>query len=178
MTEVLWHGRGGEGAFTAARLLGDAYILNREENFALAFSSFGPERRGAPIRAFTKLDRNTIGDRSEINKADYIIYLDDTLFSDSAFSDLKEDGKILINTKKNYNDSRIVTIDGDKIALDILKRPIVNTIMLGALAAHFREINIDNIANAIKENMAPKLHDKNIAAVEAAYREVTEGGNL
>lgn len=54
MTEVLWHGRGGQGAFTAARLLGAAYSLRGDDSYALAFPSFGPERRGAPIRAFTK----------------------------------------------------------------------------------------------------------------------------
>ena len=56
MYEFLWHGRGGQGAFTAARLLGAAYSLKEDGKFALAFPSFGPERRGAPIRAFTKLD--------------------------------------------------------------------------------------------------------------------------
>ena len=54
MTEILWHGRGGQGAFTAAKVLGAAYSLNG--NYGLAFPSFGPERRGAPILAFTKLD--------------------------------------------------------------------------------------------------------------------------
>ena len=82
MYEFLWHGRGGQGAFTAARLLGTAFALNKDGNNALAFPSFGPERRGAPIRAFTKLSDKKIGDRSELKKADYVIYLDDTLFDD------------------------------------------------------------------------------------------------
>ncbi|MBQ2081153.1 MAG: 2-oxoacid:acceptor oxidoreductase family protein [Treponema sp.] len=64
MTEVLWHGRGGQGAFTAAKVLGAAYSLR--ENFALAFPSFGPERRGAPFLAFPKLDSKPIGDRTQI----------------------------------------------------------------------------------------------------------------
>ena len=63
MTEILWHGRGGQGAFTAARLLGAAFTLRDHHSYALAFPSFGPERRGAPIRAFTKLDIKPIGDR-------------------------------------------------------------------------------------------------------------------
>ncbi len=77
MTEILWHGRGGQGAFTAARLLGDAYSL-KDNAYALAFPSFGPERRGAPIRAFTKLDKKPIGNRSEITRSNYSIFLDDT----------------------------------------------------------------------------------------------------
>ena len=78
MIDVLWHGRGGQGAFTAAKLLGAAYAVRG--SYSIAFPSFGPERRGAPVRAFTKLDSCRIGDRSEIEKADYVIYLDDTLF--------------------------------------------------------------------------------------------------
>ena len=90
MKEIIWHGRGGQGAFTASRLLGEAYSLN-ENAYVIAFPSFGPERRGAPIRAFTKLDDKPIGNRSEISKADYSIYLDDTLFSEQAFDELKPD---------------------------------------------------------------------------------------
>ena len=87
MIDVLWHGRGGQGAFTAAKLLGAAYAVRG--SYSIAFPSFGPERRGAPVRAFTKLDSCRIGDRSEIEKADYVIYLDDTLFFNS-FDELKE----------------------------------------------------------------------------------------
>ncbi|MEE0842887.1 MAG: 2-oxoacid:acceptor oxidoreductase family protein, partial [Ruminococcus sp.] len=99
MTEILWHGRGGQGAFTAARLLGDAYSL-KDNAYALAFPSFGPERRGAPIRAFTKLDQKPIGNRSEITKSNYSMFLDDTLFNAKSFRELKQNGKILLNTKK------------------------------------------------------------------------------
>lgn len=66
MIDVLWHGRGGQGAFTAAKLLGAAYAVRG--SYSIAFPSFGPERRGAPVRAFTKLDSCRIGDRSEIEK--------------------------------------------------------------------------------------------------------------
>nr|WP_316613445.1 2-oxoacid:acceptor oxidoreductase family protein [uncultured Ruminococcus sp.] len=58
MTEILWHGRGGQGAFTAARLLGDAYSL-KDNAYALAFPSFGPERRGAPTRPYARLQSLT-----------------------------------------------------------------------------------------------------------------------
>ena len=111
MYEFLWHGRGGQGAFTAARLLGAAYSLKKDGNYALAFPSFGPERRGAPIRAFTKLDTKKVGNRAEIEKADFAVYLDDTLFNDDAFLELKENGKIILCTKKiftNYHHRRCV----------------------------------------------------------------------
>ncbi len=165
MTEILWHGRGGQGAFTAARLLGDAYSL-KDNAYALAFPSFGPERRGAPIRAFTKLDQKPIGNRSEITKSNYSIFLDDTLFK------LKQNGKILLNTKKKFDDPHVITLDGDSIAARILGLPITNTILLGAFAAISNEISLEEIYEAIRQTMPRRLHEKNIAAVKAAYEEV------
>ena len=171
MTEILWHGRGGQGAFTAARLLGDAYSL-KDNAYALAFPSFGPERRGAPIRAFTKLDEKPIGNRSEITKSNYRIFLDDTLFNSKSFRELKQNGKILLNTKKHFDDPRVITIDGDSIAARILGLPITNTILLGAFAAISHEISLEEINEAIRQTMPRRLQEKNIAAVKAAYEEV------
>lgn len=174
MTEILWHGRGGQGAFTAARLLGSAYTSERDGQYALAFPSFGPERRGAPIRAFTKLNDTPIGDRSEIAKADFSIFLDDTLFTQAAFDELKDGGRIILNTKKKYDDERVVTLDGDALANEILHLPITNTIMLGAFAAVSGSVTLGAVERAIRDNMPEKLHAGNIAAAIAAAKEVTE----
>lgn len=171
MTEILWHGRGGQGAFTAARLLGDAYSL-KDNAYALAFPSFGPERRGAPIRAFTKLDKKPIGNRSEITRSNYSIFLDDTLFNEKSFHELKQNGIILLNTKKSFEDPRVITLDGDGIAARILGLPITNTILLGAFAAVSGEITLEDINKAIRQTMPHRLHEKNIAAVKAAFEEV------
>lgn len=107
--EILWHGRGGQGAFTAARLLGAACSL-ADGRYALAFPSFGPERRGAPMRAFTKLDRKPVGDRSAVSQADIVIYLDNTLFGEGWEAELKEGGKVLVNTQETFNDPRVVSV--------------------------------------------------------------------
>ena len=171
MTEILWHGRGGQGAFTAARLLGDAYSL-KDNAYALAFPSFGPERRGAPIRAFTKLDKKPIGNRSEITRSNYSIFLDDTLFNEKSFHELKQNGIIFLNTKKTFEDPRVITLDGDGIAARILGLPITNTILLGAFAAVSGEITLEDINKAIRQTMPKRLHEKNIAAVKAAFEEV------
>lgn len=174
MLEILWHGRGGQGAFTAARLLGAAFI-QKESGFALAFPSFGPERRGAPIRAFTKLDEKPITNRSEIETADFVIYLDDTLFpGEAAFTELKPDGKILLNTKQQWKDARIITIDGDGLALDILGRPITNTVMLGVISTLAPEITLDHLTAAIASYMPPKLQEKNIALIKAAAEAISK----
>lgn len=172
MKEIIWHGRGGQGAFTAARLLGAAYALQNNNSYALAFPSFGPERRGAPIRAFTKLDNRPIGNRSDIETADYSIFLDDTLFTEKAFEELKADGKIVLNTKHTISDNRVITLSGDTIAIKILKQPITNTIMLGALVAIFDDVSLENIEEAIRQIMPEKLHQKNIAASKAAAEAV------
>lgn len=178
MTEILWHGRGGQGAFTAAKLLGAAYSLS-EGKSALAFPSFGPERRGAPILAFTKLDSKEIGDRSQIKKADYVIYLDDTLFSDAAFAEIKEGGKILINTKKNKVDfleadgvdgaTAIVPFDADSLALEVLKMPVTNTAMLALLARESGVVSKEELLQAVQSYMPAKIAAKNTVLVEEVF---------
>lgn len=174
MTEILWHGRGGQGAFTAARLLGAAYALKSENNYALSFPSFGPERRGAPIRAFTKLDAKPIGNRSEIKKADISVFLDDTLFSESAFDELKDGGVILLNTRKPVNDKRVIAFDANEIA-ERAKLPVANTVMLGAISAVFPKITFEDIENAIFLGMPEKLQKKNAEAVRETIKAVGKG---
>ena len=203
MTEILWHGRGGQGAFTAAKLLGAAYSLS-EGQFALAFPSFGPERRGAPILAFTKLDSKQIGDRSQIKKADYVIYLDDTLFSPSAFNEIKEGGKILINSKRTREDflkvvstssttaevrpsvesdetigrsvEQFITFDADSLALEILKMPVTNTVMLALLAKLSGVVSEAQLDAAIEEYMPGKIAAKNVVLVGEVFKRA--GGNV
>ncbi len=167
MIEVLWHGRGGQGAFTAARLLGAASSLS-EGRFALAFPSFGPERRGAPMRAFTKLDDAPIGDRSAIVRADYAVYLDDTLLGDGWADELKPGGLVLVNSTLTFDDERIVAIDADGMSAEILGRPIPNTVFLGVLATLCDQVDADDVKEAVRQYMPPKLHAKNIAIVDAA----------
>lgn len=172
MIEILWHGRGGQGAFTAAKLLGVAFTLSDDKNFALAFPSFGPERRGAPIRAFNKLDTKPVSNRSEVEQADFSIFLDDTLFSEKAFEEIKPNGKIILNTKRPIKNNRVITLDADKLAAEILKLPITNTIMLGAFSAVFEQISIKALEDAVRQYMPEKLQEKNIMAIRAALHEV------
>lgn len=173
MIEIIWNGRGGQGAFTAARLLGTAWSLRNEQSFALAFPSFGPERRGAPIRAFTKLSNAPITNRSEIQKSDFIIYLDDTLFDETVISGLKTGGKIILNTTRQYDDPRIITVAANRISDEILHMPIANTAMLGALAAVCPDVSLRGLEQAIDITMPKRLVNGNKAVVRAAYGEVT-----
>lgn len=175
MREVLWHGRGGQGAFTAARLLGAAASL-ADGKYALAFPSFGPERRGAPMRAFTKMDTRLIGDRSACEVADYVIYLDDTLFGPGWETELKPGAKVLVNSADLLiakGDPRVLAIDANGISSEILGRPIPNTVFLGALTQLTDAVSLEDVEQAIRLYMPAKLHEKNIAIVAKAA-EVTQ----
>lgn len=174
MIEILWHGRGGQGAFTAARLLGAACSMAPGRH-ALAFPSFGPERRGAPMRAFTKLSRERIGNRSALSVADFVIYLDDTLLPEDPFGELKEGGVVLVNSARRFEDPRIVSIDADGISSSILGRAIPNTVLLGALSVLSDDVREEDLLQAIRDYMPPKLHQKNFDVVKAAVGAM-EGG--
>ena len=173
MLEIRWHGRGGQGAFTAAKILGASASLY-EDKYALAFPSFGPERRGAPIQAFTKIDDKKIINRSEIKKCDYIIFLDETLFNFAVLADLKDGGKIILNTAhsekyKEYIDT-IVTVDANALANEILKRTITNTAMIGALIGASDIISINSIFSGAENYFHGKLLEKNIQVMLQAYK--------
>lgn len=170
MKEIIWLGRGGQGAFTAAKLLGAAYTSGGNL-YALAFPSFGPERRGAPVRAFTKLDTKPVLDRSQTEKADYIVVLDDTLYSPELNKLLKEDGKIIINSKSPAEGTE--TFDAGRIAAEF-RLPTVNTVMLGLLTGISGIISADNAVCAIKEHMPAKIQERNINALQEAVQEVLQ----
>jgi pyruvate ferredoxin oxidoreductase gamma subunit len=169
MIEVRWHGRGGQGSFTSSRLLGEAVALN-EGKHALAFPSFGPERRGAPVLAFTKIDDEKIRDRSEVTKCDYIVVLDETLYNPSFMSDLKPGGFVILNTSHSVKyDESVKTIDATAIALKVLGKPITNTAMLGALTGFSGIVALDSIQKSMTHFFRGSLLEKNIEVVNYSY---------
>ena len=171
MLEFIWHARGGQGAFTAARCLGAAAALSAGA-YALAFPTFGPERRGAPMRAFTKIDTAPIGDRSAVHRAAFVIYLDETLVEDGWEDELAPGGLMLLNTKRALDDPRILGIDADGISAAALGRPIPNTVFLGVIPALAAAVTIEDIHAGICATMPEKLHAKNLRIVDAAFAEV------
>ena len=132
MTEIRWHGRGGLGAFTAARLLGCAVSLF-EGKYALAFPSFGPERRGAPVFAFTRIDDKAITDRSEVVSCDCAVVLDDTLFGDPVKKGLKPGATVIINTTK----------DKSQFAIDGVQVEVPAGSFYGDVKAHSTSVDAD-----------------------------------
>lgn len=178
MIEIRWHGRGGLGAFTAARLLGCAVSMF-EGRYALAFPSFGPERRGAPVFAFTRIDNVPITDRSEVTECDCAIVLDDTLFGDSVKIGLKTGATLIINTTKDRSEfevegCKIVTVDATGLALEALGLPITNVPLLGALCASTDITTVEAIEGAIDNQIPAKVRGKNKALFNRTYVIVKE----
>ena len=178
-TEIRWHGRGGLGAFTAARLLGCAVSLY-EGKYALAFPSFGPERRGAPVFAFTRIDNKPITDRSEVVECDIAIVLDDTLFGDPVRNGLKPGATVIVNTTRDKAEfaiegCNVVAVDATGLALEILGRPITNVPLLGALIAATGITSVEAVEAAIDNQLAPKLREKNKKLLKKTYEVVKEG---
>ena len=169
MKEILWLGRGGQGAFTAAKLFGAAYTADNDTNYALAFPSFGPERRGAPVRAFTKLDEKPVLDRSQTEKADFIVVLDDTLYAPALQAQLKEGGRIIVNSKTPIPDT--FTFDGEAVAAEF-HLPTVNTVMLGIVSALSDYITEEQAVSAIEGYMPQKIQARNTGAVKLAREAV------
>jgi pyruvate ferredoxin oxidoreductase gamma subunit len=178
MIEVRWHGRGGQGSFTIARLLGMASSVFGGK-YAQAFPSFGPERRGAPVLGFTRVSEDKITDRSEVDACDFVVVLDETLWGDNVIAGLKENGVVIINTNtpekyKNQTSHKVVTLDASTLAMEHLGRPITNTAMMGALVAMSDFVSLDNCKEAIQSSMKKKIADKNCILIEKAYEMIKE----
>lgn len=181
MLQIRWHGRGGQGAFTAARLLGWAVSVY-EGKYAQAFPLFGPERRGAPVLSFTKIADEQIHDRSDVQECDYVVVLDNTLFGPNVTEGLKPGGILIINSEsaEPYESKdgsyKTVAVDATKIAIDVLKKPITNIPMLAALVAAVDVAKVDSVHKAIADQMAPALQEKNTLVFDKVY-EAVKGGN-
>jgi 2-oxoacid:acceptor oxidoreductase gamma subunit (pyruvate/2-ketoisovalerate family) len=182
MQEIRFHGRGGQGAVTSAELIAIAAINKGE--CAQAFPSFGPERRGAPVVAFCRMDGKKINIRAKVYNPDVVIVLDPGLLTllDPA-EGLKDGGVLIINTKKNAGEVakagakyRVAAVDANTIAQEELGRVIVNTTMIGAFIKATGLLTIEDIKGPLLERFGAKLGGKNMKALERAYNEVVIKG--
>jgi len=178
LEEVRWHGRGGQGAVLGASILGSAAALY-EGKYAVSFPSFGAERRGAPVQAFTRIADHVIRTRSLIYHPTRIMVLDDTLLDVVNITDGAQAGaSIFINTRKTAAELsfpdylEVITLDATTIARDTIGVAIVNTTMLGALAGATKIVGLDSLKQAIADALSAKVAERNIAAAEAAYHKV------
>ena len=163
MIEIRFHGRGGQGSVTAAEILAKAAF--KDGKYVQSFPFFGVERRGAPVMAFTRIDDKPIDLRYQIYNPDYVLVLDDGLMNVvDVFSGIKDDSEIIINIPEKYKGSgkhNIYSIDATGIALDLLGRNIVNTIILGYFAKKTQEVSIESLIEVIKETFPGKVGELN-----------------
>jgi len=177
LIEIRWHGRGGQGAVTSAELIAQAAIA--EGKYAQAFPSFGPERRGAPVMSFNRIDAvSPIRNRAGVTTPDIVVVLDPSLLTiGNVTSGLKAGGAIILNTSKSASQFKdladkfvVATVDASRIAREILGVPIVNTTMLGAIVKTRRLISLASLEEPLKARFG-KLAEKNMAAMKRAFEE-------
>jgi pyruvate ferredoxin oxidoreductase gamma subunit len=179
LIEIRWHGRGGQGAVTSTEMLAQAAVS--EGKFAQAFPSFGPERRGAPVQAFNRVDsREPVRIRADITQPDYVVVLDPSLLDKvNVTSGLKEGGWVIINTRKTAKEIKsefgikypVATVNANKIAREVLGVPIVNTAMLGAVVKVTGVIDKKSTHEPLEKRFG-RLGERNIKAMETAFEQV------
>ncbi len=188
LTEIRWHGRGGQGAKTASLLLADAAFSTG--NYVQGFPEYGPERMGAPITAYNRISSNVLRVHSNIYNPDFVVVVDETLLTTvDVTAGLKPEGAIIINTPKSVDEikskikdysGRIFTIDARKISEETLGRNFPNTPMLGAVVTVSRVMEEDAFLNAMEGSFNHKFATKpevikgNMAALKKAMQEVAK----
>jgi len=179
--EIRFHGRGGQGAVTSAELLALAAIS--EGKYAQAFPSFGPERRGAPVLAFSRVHDAPIRMRSQIYEPDVVLVLDPSLIDVVDVTvGLKQGGTIVVNTTVGPHaladklgltgkKATVAAVDATSIARKHLGRPITNTTMLGALVRATGLVGIDSLTGPLRKRFG-LLASRNEEAMRAAFNEL------
>lgn len=184
--EIRWHGRGGQGAKTAALLFGDAACSTGK--YVQAFPEYGPERMGAPVVSFNRMSSKPIRTHGPVVNPNVVVVLDASLIEQV---DVKaglnpETGIILLNSSKNPEElkkqmnfkGRVFTVDASKISLETIGRDIPNTPMIGALIRVTNLLDIEEVLNDIKHKLEikfrnrPEIIEGNLKAVRQAYDSV------
>ena len=186
MVEIRWHARGGQGAKTAAMFLAEAVLTKGK--FGQGFPEYGPERRGAPMRGFTRIADVPIRRHCMIENPGFVIVLDPTLLDSPAAgvnAGIGEGSVVVINTtespafmtkKLGIPGAVVHTVDATGIAIDCIGRPIPNMPMIGAFLAVNDVISVNELKAAMVDllgaKFSQKIIDGNLAAVERANKEL------
>jgi pyruvate ferredoxin oxidoreductase gamma subunit len=184
LTEIRWHGRGGQGAVTAAKMV--AELALGEGKYFQAFPEYGPERSGAPIVAFTRVSDAPIQVYSGVEHPQIVVVLDSSLLKIvDVTNGAPDDAIVLVNSERSpaqlrkdtgLKGNRLFTIAATRIAVETIKRPIPNTPMVGALTRITGLFDIDDVVTFLREDFGkkfpPKVVEGNIAAITRSYEEV------
>ena len=186
LTEFRWHGRGGQGAKTAALLLADvAFKTGKHEQ---GFPEYGPERMGAPITAYDRISDDVIRVHSNIYDPDYVVVVDETLLHAVHVTDgLKEEGAILVNTSKSSDEirpllngykGRVFTIDARDVCMKTLGKYFPNTPMLAAIVKISKIMEEEKFISEMETSLShkfakkPEVLEGNMKALRLAMQEV------
>jgi pyruvate ferredoxin oxidoreductase gamma subunit len=183
MIEIRFHGRGGQGAKTAAVVLADAAM--DAGKYVQAFPEYGPERGGAPIKAFTRIDDRLIRLHSSVQNPDVVGVIDPTLLkSEDVTVGMKDDSVLVVNTDKSpaeirshlaFKKGRIITVDATKISFDCLGKNLPNMPILGAIVKATSMVTISDLEKNVEKKFLKKigadLTKKNIEAIHRAFSE-------
>lgn len=183
---IRWHGRGGQGAVTASKILAEAGKF--EDKYFLGLPDYGAEREGAPISSYTKLSSKPIRDLSVVPEPDVVVVLDPTLLEEvNVLGGLSEDNVLIVNTSESPDQIRsklgykgeIYTVDATSISMKNLGRDLPNIPILGSIVRAVEIVGKDNLAKMIRESLSAKFKEKivegNMSAFEKAY-DVTQAG--
>ncbi len=183
MIEIRFHGRGGQGAKTAAHILAEAAL--EEGKYIQAFPEYGPERTGAPMKAFVRIDEKPIRTYQPIVSPDYLIVIDPTLiYFDETLKGINENTIIILNSNKNSEEikkeidfkGKIYTIDATGIALKYLKENRSNMPMLAAFVKVSNIVRFETVINKAREHFSKKISNEvaelNIKAMLEVYERV------
>jgi len=188
LTEIRWHGRGGQGTVTAAKVLADACLSGGR--YVQAFPEYGPERAGAPLRAYNRISQEKIRMYCPVLHPQVVSIADATLLDGVNVTDGATDNTIfIVNTAKSPKEIReklkakpsqkVFTVDATKIAMDCIGRGLPNASMLGAISKITGIVSLDilleNVKKSFGKKFSQKIIDGNLEAAKRGYGEVKEG---
>jgi 2-oxoacid:acceptor oxidoreductase gamma subunit (pyruvate/2-ketoisovalerate family) len=177
LKEIRFHGRGGQGAVLAAKMLASAAAI--EEKCVASFPMYGFERRGMPVIAFTRFDENPIREKTQIYTPDCLMVIDPTLLSlEALFKGLKPGGILILNRSKKFETSpsenleKVGLVNATGVAMEEIGRDIPNTCLLGALAKTTGWVSLESVLTSLADYFSGDILKKNIRNAERGYHEV------
>jgi len=183
MQEIRFHGRAGQGILTASRLFAQAAITDGK--YAQAFPDFGPERLGAPVSAFVRIDDDPIEIRSQVYTPNAVAVFEESLLGTvPVTSGLVPKGFLVVNSgektaagvKKVGNEAGVTTyaIDASKIAVELIGTPTVSTIMLGALAGASGYVTVESLESVVRQRFQGSVGETNAKMIRSGFKEVRQ----
>lgn len=188
LVEIRWHGRGGQGTVTAAKVFADACLSGGR--YVQAFPEYGPERSGAPLRAYNRISPRELRMHCPVLEPQIVMVVDATLLDSIDVTEgAPPDAVFIVNTSKDPDEMRarlgakptqkVCTVDASRIAQETIGRPLPNSPMVGALARLSGLVGLETILDDVQKSFGKKFSQKiidgNLEAVTKGYGEVKEG---